>query len=232
MIIRKYNNFDELYTKYNEEMIKNSDKYVLYDVARSYYLDVSLLNCKSNYFSFDLKKLKYTEMKIKMLYKQYIEEGSIEDLKKKLNKNHISCTFYFKNKKKRKGNVSDIDPCLLNIVFERVDRKSKFSRITIIYRATEISRKFGADLILINDILKQIEDFINIENINIFIVKPIITVPIVAAYLDNFNINIEDLKVENHLHRFILKSLEDAYSNKISSFQSFNELYKIIRGEK
>lgn len=104
------------------------------------------------------------------LVKSYIDPEAYEQFwESVVTSGGTSIQFRFNNRKGPNG------PCLIALVFTRDNGKKPWNKVKIIWRTTELQRKFGADLVLINKILTEIpeeaKEWVKLEKITFYLAQ-------------------------------------------------------------
>lgn len=231
MLYENYNNFDDLFLNINKNIIEQADKYIEFENWNQFYLPFCILETNSCKCSLDLGRFGYTNNKIKMLIKTYIDYEKYETFKKHLYTcKGTSLTLYFKNVKPKQGTTGNNGPCIISMVFTKKYRNDKqFSEVNIYYRTTEINRRFYADLCLFYLIMKEMpSDIVNIEKYRIIIPKAFFHTKTVLFNLDIFNANID---VDNSVTKQIKKHLIKFNSNNPITYKSHDRIRRKMIGE-
>ena len=105
----------------------------------------------------------YTSAKMKQLERNYLHQGSIDaavelwdKYRKKPKYRSVSFTCYNHFVKDHKGPIGSVmGPCLQSVVITMLPRKQ--AEIHVLYRTTEVFKKFPADLVFLSKILQQFD---------------------------------------------------------------------------
>ena len=151
MLKLEYKDFNEAYYHTNRLLLQNPEL-IGYRNATMGCLDNVFITCESTKCDkIDLGAIGYTRSKWTRLLSTYLGPGKIEELKQLGTKvSGLSVGFDFLRKTSGNG------ACMLSIVLGRERRKTPWTKATIIWRTTELQRRWAADLILIHRILEQI----------------------------------------------------------------------------
>ena len=110
-----------------------------------------VLACKSWECNLDLANFGYKKSKWSHLLRTYIDYDELLAFREKIKHiSGLSYTYYFKRKTVNNGS------CLIGVVISRTDRKKQWTKINVLYRTTEIQRRFAADLVLIHHFIKEL----------------------------------------------------------------------------
>lgn len=185
---RHYKNFDELYDSLFEEVLTEPQ-----------YLDCSMgivenlfISCDSYECHLQPRDVLYKPIsKWKYLCSRYLDYDEWIKFKRELNedKTPISRTFRFNvgNKEVLSGKRAKAGPCILTLVLSRNMgcKSSKYNRIDITFRNSNIDRKLLFDLILINRMLTELDeyDIVNIQRINFHMITSFIAAHYIAALM-------------------------------------------------
>lgn len=132
------------------------DQYSYWTYNRKYYRHLNWI--VNDFFGgpYDIKYIGYTKNKLKGLYKSYVNEELLElgrqTLLSQMKKNYISAAFSFISGNKSKKRKSY---CINAAVVTKHPTKDVGPELTIFYRATEIPKKFGADLLFLREVLTE-----------------------------------------------------------------------------
>lgn len=225
-----YNDFTQLFLQLNKELLVNIDEYAIdcKGPKTSYGpLFISTDNCS---FNFDLSKLAYTETKMKMLIHDYINVEEYVNFRDKLdNATGTSTTFYFNQKKPRKGTASYNGPCLVAIVFTRNTRKSAWEQAHVYYRTTELNRRFAADLALLSMLFREFTP--EVKQFNFYIPMNYFNSRAGASYLHVFNVGWHNLNPENPMHKFMFKFRDEFLEgNRNTTYKCVNRMILAYNG--
>ena len=223
MKLLKYKNFNELLIGINNLVLSRTNEFVFKQSGPNGYIVPLVIECDSFYYSFDLGNLSYTSNKFSKLIKTYIDPSTLLNFKSKLCKSSsTTLTFYFNQEKKKQGSTTDNGPCILSIVFTRDTRRDKWSKANVMYRTTEVNRRFAADLLMLNRFFTELPDCCEIDKVRFFIPQAYVSGSIISAYLNVFNFEYEDLDEDIPLHNFIIKFYDRCLSdpNNLSTYKS------------
>lgn len=210
ILSESYKDFTELFLNINKKIIENPKEYIENINWNQCYLPFSIFTCEKTDCNINLNKLCYTASKIKTLSRVYIDKERLETFKKHLSIcKGTSLTYYFNNVKPKQGTTGNNGPCIIAMVFTKKYRSEKcFSEVNIYYRTTEINRRFYADLVLFNLLMKEMpQDLIKIEHYNLIIPKAFFHTKTCLFNLKLFNANLDidnDItkQIKSHLKKF------------------------------
>lgn len=231
MLYLKYKDFDELFLDINKKIIESPENYIENINWNQCYLPFSIFECDSYNCNIDIGLLGYTENKIKMLIKTYIDFEKYYKFKEHLYTcKGTSLTLYFKNIKPKQGTTGNNGPCIISMVFTKKYRGDKyFSEVNIYYRTTEINRRFYADLCLFYLIMKEMpEDIVKIEKYRIIIPKAFFHTKTILFNLNIFNANID---IDNDVTKQIKTHLLRFNSDEPINYKSHDRIRKKLIGE-
>lgn len=234
MLYREYQDFNEAYFELNREILQNPSlvEYLNTTMGGIDHISLEIKSPKCD--KIDLGALGYKINKWDHLVKTYLGPEKIEELKH-LGENcgGLSVGFDFLRKTTHNG------ACMVGIIISRHKRSRPWDTITIIWRTTELQRRWAADLILISRIMELIPNS-NFERINFNMAtayqSAMYIIPLVKPI---FGLNISDLD-PNHFYTKVIITREEKYyipdtcpHNMLSSGEKVVELYKAYqRGDK
>lgn len=227
MLVRKYKNFDDLFLNLTKEVLENPNVLDYYSGILGY-MDNLVLATKSWDCNLDLADFGYTKGKWAQLLRTYIDYESLLIFRERIkNMSGLSYTYYFKQKKVNNGS------CLIGIVLSRKDRKEKWTKVNVIYRTTEIQRRFAADLVLIHHFIKELpEEICDIKRVVFYMPQSYISAMVINGYYDYFGVPRESL---DNSHPWI-KSLISVHKRsfvpgaRITTYQSMARMQKMALG--
>lgn len=229
MIYETYKDFDDLFLNINKNIIENPEKYINHKDSDDYYLNFCVFNILNYKANLDFSFLGYTYKKFNNLIRNYLDISKWKIFKEKLrNTTKCTLTFYFNEEKKDKGNSKENSPCILNMIFQRNNRKEKWNTIYIYYRTTLICRTFYVDLFLFYKMLNDVKDLCNIKNIYLIIPNgffKILKSPWIVKYL-----NI-DLDNSNYLKKEIKNFIDKYTIHPYHEYSTFKKTQEFLKGE-
>jgi hypothetical protein len=227
MLIRKYENFDELFLNLTKEILENPD---LLDYSNGIlgYIDNMILATRTWDCTLDLADFGYRKNKWNQLMRVYVDyEGLVQFREKIKNMSGLSFTYYFKQKKVNNGS------CLIGVVLSRKDRKGPWTKVNILYRTTEIQRRFAADLVMLHHFIEELpKEICDIQRVVFYFPQSYISAMVINGYYDYFGVPRENLDPSNRW----IKALVDVYNrsfvpgSKITTYQSMARMQKMALG--
>lgn len=228
MIVRKYKDFDDLFLNLNREIILNPSDMLQYVHSILGYLDNVFIACKSWNCTLDLSSFGYKVNKWGHLLKTYVDYESLLEFKNKLNNSTaLSLTYYFKQKKVNNGS------CLIGIVISRKDRKKNWNKINVLYRTTEVQRRFAADLVLIHHFIKELpKECCDIKVVTFYMPQMYISAKVLNGYFPYFGIEEDELDMDNEWIKTMMRDYQLNYTegSRITTYQSIARMQKLRLG--
>lgn len=234
MLFRRYKDFNEAYLGLNQEILSNPTLIEYLNTTMGGIDNLSLEVESSKCDQIDLGALGYKPNKWDHLVKTYLGPDKLEELKH-LGENcgGLSVGFDFLRKTTHNG------ACMREIIISRHKRGRPWDTITIVWRTTELQRRWAADLILISRMMELIpnSDFKKIQlQMATAYQSAMYIIPLVTPV---FGMRIEDLD-PNHFYTKVIITREKKYyipdtcpHNMLSSGEKVVELYKAYqRGDK
>lgn len=151
MLIREYKDFSEAYFDLNREILLHPELIDYQENTRgileNLFITLNSIDCEG----VDLAPLGYAKQKWSSLVRTYLD---MDQLRRFYHMCTISkgSSIAFDFKRKSQGNGS----CMREIILTRCNHKKPWDTAKIIWRATELQKRWAADLILIHHILKKI----------------------------------------------------------------------------
>lgn len=231
----KYKDFDDLFINLNYEILSDPDKYIFYHSGANGYIGPLVIQVEEPNFAFDLGRLSYTPNKFSKLVTTYININTLHEFKEKLkNSSATTITFYFNQSKPKIGSATSNGPCILSIVLTRRSRKDIWTAANVMYRTTEVNRRFAADLLMLNRFVNELPECCDIKEVRIFIPQAYISAHIISAYLKVFGFSYEELDDGIRFHKSII-NFYDRYlidSNKLHNYKAIQRVQKAYFGLK
>lgn len=227
MIVRKYKNFDELFLKFNREVLTNTGEMLVRTNGFLGYMETILIGCKSWEFNLDLGILGYKKNKWGHLLRTYIDYDKLLKFRKDIRETSgMSYTFYFNQKEVNNGS------CLLAIVLTREISRGPWKSVHVMYRTTETQRRMAADLALIQAFINELpQDICEIEKVVIHAAQAYISGMVINGYLDYFGVPID--KMADHPWIDCMLKNRRMYfqpDSRISTYQSQAKMQKLALG--
>lgn len=182
----------------------------------------------------DLGPLGYHRRKWEHLLRVYLDIPKLEEFYEQLEKSRgLSIAFDFNRKDSHNGS------CLRELIFTRPNQNKPWTSVKIIWRATELQRRFAADLILLNQILTH-TPYCEIKDITLYIAQAYQSAMYIVPLLEpQFGVKVKDLKDSRDGHlSTIYKRWEKYYQadsppQKLSCNLRMQELHQdILKGKK
>ncbi len=151
MLKLEYKDFNEAYYETNRLLLQKPEL-IDYRNATMSCIDNVFITCETTKCDeIDLGAMGYTKGKWSHLIRTYLGPGKVEELKQLGTKvSGLSVGFDFLRKTSGNG------ACMLSIVLGREKRKTPWTKATVIWRTTELQRRWAADLILIHRMLELV----------------------------------------------------------------------------
>lgn len=227
MLVRKYKNFDDMFLKLVREILEDTDNILDYSNGILGYIDNMFLACKSWDCNLDLSNFGYKRNKWGHLLRTYVDYEELVEFHEKLkNSKALSLTYYFKRKKINNGS------CLIGIVLSRTDRKKEWTKVNVLYRTTEIQRRFAADLVLVHHFIKELPECCKIGVVTFYMPQSYISAKVLNGYYDYFGIPIDNLNKNNPWIKKMLRDYELNFveGSRITTYQSIARMQKLRLG--
>lgn len=229
MLIRQYKDFDDLFMGLVREVLTNP--HILdYTNGINGFLENVYFHCDSYKCKLNLGAFGYRENKWRSLIGTYVGLEELQTYKEKLRTNRgLSLTFYFNRKKMHNGS------CLIAIVLTRNNRNKPWQKVNVLYRTTEIQRRFAADLVLINRFISELpKDICKIEEVTFYFPIAYISALYINGYYDMFGIPMEDLDDTHPWIRSLIKKYERWFKDPNtpdSPYKAMARMTKMHKGE-
>ena len=228
MKVRKYKDFDEMFLKLNQEILTNPHEMLDYTNGILGYMDNIFIACKNWDCNLDLGKFGYKKNKWPHLLKTYINYEELLKFHERLKTaTGLSLTFYFNQKKVNNGS------CLIGIVISRKDRKKNWSKINVLYRTTEVQRRFAADLVLIHHFIKELpKECCDIKVVTFYMPQMYISAKVLNGYFPYFGIEEDELDMDNEWIKTMMRDYQLNYTegSRITTYQSIARMQKLRLG--
>lgn len=227
MKVRKYNDFDEMFLKLNQEILLHPDEMLDYTTGTLGYMDNVFIACKTYNCNLDLGRFGYTQNKWSHLLRTYIDYNKLLEFRKALGTaTGLSLTYNFNQKEINNGS------CLIAIVLTRKDRKKKWSKCNVLYRTTEIQRRMAADLCLVNRFINELPECCEIERVTFYMAQSYIHANFINGYFDYFGVSYNDLSKEHPWTRALLNAKKANYlsGSRVTTYQSMARMQLLCMG--
>lgn len=227
MLYREYKDFNEAYLELNREILQKPQLVEYLNTTMGGIDNINLEIQSSKCDKIDLGALGYKIGKWTHLVKTYLGPDKVEELRH-LGENigGLSVGFDFLRKTTHNG------ACMVGIILSRHKRGQPWDTLTVIWRTTELQRRWAADLILIHRIAELIPNS-NFKRFQFQMAtayqSAMYIIPLVTPV---FGLKIKDLD-PNHFYTKVIITREQKYyvpdecpHNMLSSGQKVVELYK------
>lgn len=207
MVVREYETFADAYLGINREILLHPDKVISYmESTRGVVEDIFLSAKSPNCDGIDLAPLGYSPRKWEHLVRTYIDRDSLREFIHKCGTSKgVSIAFDFK--RKSSGNGS----CMREIILTRKSRKKPWARAKVVWRATELQKRWAADLMLISHILAEIPNM-KLEGVDFYIASAyqsgMYVIPLIGSV---FGVDVEKLYPAKHPYLKIIRYRNDKY---------------------
>ena len=229
MLERSYIDFNELFLKLPTEILQYPDELVKYRVANQFYIDPVLIEVKKPDIDIDFSFIGYKPMKIKQLLTNYVDLDSWKEYKERIkNSKSLSLTFYFNQRKKIKGSNQDASPCILNFILSRKNRSEKFDEMFIYYRTVDLGRTMYLDMVLFNQMIKDLGDLVNLKSIRFFIPYGFLHVANIQFFL---KLHPMELDEKNEFTKNVIRRKERLLRKVDFKYKSEKRIKKFLTGE-
>ena len=206
MLTLRFRNFNEAYYETNRLLLQKP-QHIDYLNSTMGWLDNLFISCKSTQCDkINLGALGYKRGKWTRLVKTYLGDKKVEEIRNLgVGSTGLSAGFDFLRKTSGNG------ACMLGIVISRPRRgKHKWSKATIMWRTTELQRRWAADLILIHRILELIPNS-DFKQIDLYMATAYQSAMYIIPILEPvFNIKSKDLD-PNHSYTRVIITREAKY---------------------
>lgn len=226
MKVFKYSNFDELFLKFNQEILLHPDM-LDYSTGSLGYMDNVVIACKTWDCDLDLGNFGYKKNKWGHLLKTYIDYEKLIKFRESLDKaTGLSLTFNFNQKQVNNGS------CLIAIVLTRKDRKKPWTKCNVLYRTTETQRRMAADLCLVHHFIKELPECCEIERVVFYLTQCYTHANFINGYFDYFGVGYDELDKNHPWTRALLGAKVANYmpDSRITTYQSMARMQKMYRG--
>ena len=227
MIVRKYKNFDDMFYKFNKELLTNTGEMLVRTNGFLGYMETLLIGCRSWEFNLDLGILGYKKNKWGHLLRTYIDYDKLLKFRKDIQETSgMSYTFNFNQKEINNGS------CLLAIVLTRGISRGPWKRVHVMYRTTETQRRMAADLALVQAFINELpQDICEIDGVVFHMAQAYCSAMVINGYLEYFDVPLEDMP--DHPWIASLKKNRELYfqpGSRISTYQSQARMQKLALG--
>lgn len=229
MYTRCYKDFTDLFLSINKSILVDSDAPKLSYTGKSLQLSTMYLRAESSNMEVGLDQLHYvTKNKLNKLIREYIDVDRYNTLAQDLKASKaFTFTFPFNRDKPKQGNSSGNGPCLCAIVFTRSQRK-EWEEATVLYRTTEINRRFAADLTLFNMLFKELD--LGLTAFNLFIPQAYYAFNLTPFILPLVDVNLEDIG-DPVLKEKLKRAIFLLSNSELSNFKMNRRVQRVLKGE-
>lgn len=228
MLIRKYKDFDDLFLNLTKEILENPNELIDYSSGILGYIDNMVLATKSWDCTLNLGNFGYAKNKWNQLMRTYVDYDQLVKFRECIkNISGLSFTYYFKQKKVNNGS------CLIAVVLSRQDRKGKWTKVNILYRTTEIQRRFAADLVMIHHFIEELpKEVCDIQRVIFYMPQSYISAMVINGYYDYFGVPRENLDDSNPWIKSLISVHKRSFvpGARITTYQSMARMQKLALG--
>lgn len=230
MLKKHYKDFSEAYFGVNREILLHPQHLDYLENTRGVVEDLFLTLDSIDCEKVDLAPLGYSPRKWGHLVKTYIDPDKLREFFHlcEISKG-ISIGYDFK--RKDTGNGS----CMREVILTRHSRKKPWTKATVIWRATELQKRWAADLILLHHLLSKVPNS-QFTEIEFFITSAyqsgMYVIPLVEPV---FGVKMKDLDPTAHPYWKIIRYRNDKYyqedspRQKLSPAQRMQDVANAIR---
>lgn len=224
MLVRRYKNFDELFKKLVVEILTNTHSVMEYSTGVCGYIDNMVLFSDSWDCNIDLSTFGYTKDKWQKLLNTYVDYESLLQFREKIkNLSGLSYTYYFNQKKVHNGS------CMIAVVLSRENRKLNWSKVNVLYRTTEIQRRFAADLVLIHHFINELpKSCCEIKQVSFYMPQSFISGQIINGFFDYFGVSRDSIDYNHPWTRSMKLLYKGAFTDR-DKLSKFKQLYRMQR---
>lgn len=222
MLCKHYRDFSEAYFELNRDILLHPEQIDYMENTRGVIEDLFITIDSYDCEKVDLAPLGYSPKKWDHLVKTYLDLEKLREFYKSCETSKgVSIAFDFN--RKTTGNGS----CMREIILTRHSRKKPWSKATIIWRATELQKRWAADLILIHHILKLIP-YSEIKEIEFYVVSAYQSGMYVIPLVENlFGIEMKSLDPKAHPYWKVIRYRNDKYFQPDSPRQKLSPAWRM-----
>jgi hypothetical protein len=229
MLIREYQNFDELFLKLNQEIILNPEECMDYTQNIQGFMEDLIITCHGHGCTLDLGDFGYKVGKWGHLLRSYIDYPQLLEFREKLQTiSGMSYTYYFNRKKATNGS------CLIAVVMTRPKRKGPWKHMKIMYRVCELQKKFAADLVLINRFIEELpQECCEIDEITFHMSQAYLSGMFINGYFEYFKVDRKIIEKSKHpWHRTLTSNFNRFFKSpdQIHSYKALQKMQKLHFG--
>lgn len=199
MLTLEYQDFNEAFFHLNRLILKKPELIDSVNITMGLINGVHITVKSSQCNKIDLGALGYKYQKWTHLISTYLGSKKIEELKSLgTNIGGLSVGFDFLRKDTHNG------ACMREIILSREKRGKPWDRVTIVWRTTELQRRWAADLILIHKMLELIPNT-NFKSIELYMVSAYQSAMYIIPFVDSvFGMRISELDPNNKYTKVII----------------------------
>ena len=224
MLTREYEDFDDLFVGLVQEILREPEL-LDYTNGINGFIENLYIHCKDYSCTLNLGTFGYRENKWRALIGTYVGLEELQTFKEKLRTNRgTSLTFYFNRKKMHNGS------CLIAIVLTRNNRNKPWQRCNVLYRTTEIQRRFAADLVLVNRFITELpKDCCDIQDVTFYFPLAYISALYINGYYDYFEVPMDELDEDHPWTRSLLRKHERWFSDPNIEESKYKSMVRMTR---
>ena len=222
MLHKQYKDFSEAYFELNRDILLHPEQIDYMENARGVIEDLFITIDSIACDKVDLAPLGYSPKKWDHLVKTYIDRDKLREFYHlcEISKG-ISLGYDFK--RKDTGNGS----CMREVILTRHSRKKPWTKATVIWRATELQKRWAADLILLHHLLSKVPNS-QFTEIEFFITSAyqsgMYVIPLVEPV---FGVKMEDLDPTAHPYWKVIRYRNQKYFQPDSPRQKLRPAWRM-----
>lgn len=222
MLQKHYGSFSEAYLSLNKDILQHPEQIDYLENTRGVIEDLFIKVDTTECEKIDLAPLGYSPKKWGHLVRTYLD---LEKFKEFLHLCEISkgVSIAFDFNRKTTGNGS----CMREIILTRKSRKKPWGKVRVIWRATELQKRWAADLILLHHIISKIPNA-NIECIDFYVVSAyqsgMYVIPLVESI---FGVKMKNLDPTKHPYWRVIRYRNDKYYQEDSPRQKLSPAWRM-----
>lgn len=222
MLKKHYKDFSEAYFGLNRDILLHPQQINYLENTRGVIEDLFITLDGYGCERIDLAPLGYSPRKWDHLVKTYIDLDKLREFYHlcEISKG-ISIAFDFN--RKTVGNGS----CMREVILTRNSRKKPWQKVRVIWRATELQKRWAADLILLHHLISKIPNA-EITGIEFYVVSAyqsgMYVIPLVESL---FKVDMESLKPEVHPYWKVIRYRNQKYYQPDSPRQKLSPAWRM-----